>query len=664
MNVSRERSWLIAIAILSQATSAQAAEPLTPQTAVLNTYQTIWVNGDTRGPTQNGVPRIGKNTGAGLMDAHFAFETNVSSTGGTSILLGTTYTRSASTPNPNAANESFMQGGFALATLTEKGVTLGATVDLPTLDGERTFMRPLIGFTTKYTVLIAASEDNGINNNPQPVLFLANKTTGELQPIANSTRGRSNLAKPTNLIQTALNQGIRVENPNDQRGPHSIAQISSNSFLVGMQYNNTAAEAFRVTVEDSGNVTVNWLTRYSNNGQHCRPQVAVAGLNATEGFLAEVEANSQPADIGFRLTKFNTGTGKSIQSKIAVRSDPANNRYVAEPSLAVLGDSVAVGYALSASVRRERNGENGHAGGSQVAALALFRTADLSMVGTPMLNAAAYGRHASMFGTTYGPSSAPAVAYIAGSSTGTKGAFEQIIPLTETGTLGVKDPAKLYAVSSYSDVANVQARGKRNPNNQARGFINGLGSVPNPGFGKGNTAFMPDVKSLSFSTITGYTDDAAAQVGKRNSIWLSLVPAVWAEGIPTTPGTPTATPGTTAQGAPSTTGPAPRTTAIPTNPAAIPEASPMSATTAAPGSAQTTAPPSVTPDNSASKTSGFGLTAGGCSVRDTSTVNQQGIETSLLLFSATTVAYCIHAFRRRKRDVDVSPAMTPKETHQ
>src|SRR5438309_9323930 len=44
------------------------------------------------------------------------------------------------------------------------------------------------------------------------------------------------------------------------------------------------------------------------------------------------------------------------------------------------------------------------------------------------------------------------------------------------------DPGKMYQVAQYADVANVQARGKRNPNDQAKGFINGLGIVPNPGF--------------------------------------------------------------------------------------------------------------------------------------------------------------------------------------
>ena len=31
-----------------------------------------------------------------------------------------------------------------------------------------------------------------------------------------------------------------------------------------------------MTVEDSGNVKMDWLKRYSNTAQHCRPQVAIA----------------------------------------------------------------------------------------------------------------------------------------------------------------------------------------------------------------------------------------------------------------------------------------------------------------------------------------------------------------------------------------------------
>lgn len=631
MKTSRICAGVVATLALFAGDYAHADPVAAPggDTAVLNTYETIMVNGDNRGPVQNGTPRIGKNTGAGTMDGHFAFDAKNPA----DVLLGSVYTRSANTPNNN---NSYMQGGFTLAHLTEKGVAIATPVDLPVLNGERAFMRPLIEFTEKFVVLIAASEDNGVNNNPQPVMFIADKATGALAPILNSTRNGKPLNKPTNLIQQALKDGIQVQNPNDQRGPHSITPAGPNSFVVGMQYNNNAAEAFRVTVNDDGSVKMNWLKRYSNDSQHCRPQVVIAP-GATEGFHAAVEANNQPAEIGFRLTKFNVATGQLVASKIAVRSEPKANKYVAEPSIGLVGDKVAVGWSMSASVNRNVRNENGHAGGAQVAFLGLFSPTDLSMVGTPLANAAAYGRHSSMFATTYGPNAEPAVAYIGGSSTGTKGAFEQLIPLKADGTLGAKDSAKLYAVSTYSDVANVQARGKRNPNNQARGFINGLGGVPNPGFGKGTTAFMPDVKSFSFSTVTGYTDAAGAAVGKRNSIWLSLVPAAWTPGLKTTPGAPTTTPGVDPQGNPSTTGPAPRTTGPGTNPAG--EAS-ESAGNLGEGSTATL------PDGAGSGRSELGADNGGCSV--TSTSSSTSSSTGLFFLA---VAGVIVALRRKNEEV-------------
>ncbi|CAN5895263.1 hypothetical protein BH11MYX4_BH11MYX4_40590 [soil metagenome] len=628
MKTSRICAGVVATLALFAGDYAHADPVAAGDTVVLQTYSKVWIAGDAMGPVQNGAPRIGKNTGAGTMDPQFTFDKSDPA----SILLGTVYTRSASTPNKNADNTSYMQGGFALATLTDKGVTPGATVDLPSLEGERTFMRPQIAFTPKFTVLIAASEDNGVNNNPQPVLFIASKTDGKILPIPNNTRGANNLLKPTNLIQTALKQGIQVQNPNNQRGPHSIVQVGPSSFIVGMQYNNQAAEAFKVTVEDTGNVKMDWLKRYSNTAQHCRPQVAVAP-GATEGFIAEVEANNQPAEIGFRVTKFNIATGATVASKIAVRSDPKANKYVAEPSIAIIGDKLAIGYQMSASINRQRNGENGHGGGSQVSLLGLFSQADLSAVGAPLLNAAAYGRHSNMFATTYGPNAEPALAYIGGSSTGTKGAFEQLIPLKSDGTLGVKDSAKLYAVSTYSDVANVQARGKRNPNNQARGFINGLGSIPNPGFGKPTTGFMPEVKSFSFSTITGYTDAAAATIGKRNSIYISLVPASWQPGIQTTPGGVTDKPGSNPDG----TGPSPRTTTPGTNPSGDSSSDPAGGTVLG-GEA-------TEPDGTGRAQ--LGADNGGCSVSSTSG-SSSGAGGAFILLA---VAGVIVALRRKNEEV-------------
>jgi len=492
-------------------------------------------------------------------------------------------------------------------------------------------MRPTIGITADHLVVQGADDgSNGVNNNPQPILYVLAKATGALVKIPNNTQG-ANINKGTNLIQQALKDGINVQNPNNQRGIHSLVQTGPNSFVGGMQYNNQAAEVIGFTVADDATVKVNYLTRVSNNARHCRPQVVLSADKAT-AFVTSVEANNQPAEIGARITSFNAATGKVIVSKIALRSDPKANKYIAEPSIGLVGDKLAIGYQISASVNRNPNGNNGHAGGSQISELGLFTTTDLTAVGAPLPNAAAYGRHSNMFVTTYGPNAEPAVAYIGGSSTGTKGAFEQLIPLKADGTLGLKDPAKLYAVSAYSDVANVQARGKRNPNNQARGFINGLGGVPNPGFGKTATGFMPEVKAFSFSTITGYTDAAGATVGKRNSIWLSLVPAAWQAGIQTTPGTPTDKPGSNADG----TGPSPRTTTPGTDPSGDKASSDGKNVL---GGTEPTSPDGT--DGRAP----LGDQGGGCSVSSTST--SSGGAGFVLL----AVAGVIIALRRKQEEV-------------
>lgn len=527
MSTTSRLGWILLAALALGTTHATTAhaDVTTGGTVRLDSRVQIWVTGDDRGPQ-----KVGKNTGAGVMDANFTFDqtTAAKAAFGTQVLLGTVFTRSANQPN---GDNSYMQGGFAFGKITEKGVELGQPVDLPVLDGERAFMRPLIGFTPKFAVLIAASEDNDSNNgNPKPVMFLVDKATNQLVKPLNSERP---VQKPIDLVTVAQQNGVRVDNPNNQRGPHMIVPVGDNSFLVGMQYNNQAQEVFRVTVGDDAKVTMNWLQRYSNNAVHNRPQVTFTP-GAAEGFVTAVECNAQPANIGLRLTKFDVNTGKPILSKVVVKAEPEKNKYVAEPHLVDLGDKVGMVYALSAKARN-RDGNNGHAGGANVSQVTLFSKADLAQVGDTLMAPANYQRHPGAFALKYGAEGTPAIGVISGSSTGTSKGLLQIIPLKADGLLGVKDPMKAYTVSTYSDVANLQARGKRNPNNQAKGFINGLGDVPNPGFDKPG-GFYPEVRSFSFSTVTGFSSPEAATKGLKESLWLSLVPATWKQGLATAPG--------------------------------------------------------------------------------------------------------------------------------
>lgn len=519
--------------------------------AVLNTFSKVWVSGEGKGPL-----KIAKNTGAGTMDAHFGWDKIAYAKDNTKVQLVTCYTRSDSVENAN--DNGYMQGGFALATLGAKGVTLGQEIALPKLNGERTFMRPTCAFVNNFVVVMAASEDNGVNDNPQPVLYLADKQTGALRPITNNTQG-DNINKPTNLIKQAQRDGVNVQDPNNQRGPHSLT-CDGNSCVVGMQYNNAAFEAFKFTVSDSGAVNVNWLKRYSDDGTHCRPQVALQP-GSQSVFFASVEGNNQPAEVGVRLVEASLANGEEIQNKVVFKSEPEKKIYLSSPNISILNnENLVVTYGMSNAVRNKGDGKKGHAGGMAIDVAAVVRKSDLSVVGSPQLGVGQYGRHGGSFVTKYGPSGDPALAVISGSSTGTGAGFLQVYPLKADGTLGVKDPLKVYMVSQFSDVANVQARGKRNPQDQARGFINGLGDVPNPGFttdaAAAKTNFMPEVKSFSFSTVTGYSGPEARAAGLKNSVWLSLVPATWQEGLQTIPGT------TTDNG----TGPAPRTQGEGTDP--------------------------------------------------------------------------------------------------
>lgn len=531
------------------------ADDSTGSTVVLNTYNSVLPQlvGDDLGPkNSDGSPKVGKNTGDGYWDSQLKIDDspNAAANYANEVDLLVTSSRTDNTSVNNGGAPSWMQGEFSIVRLTKAGPQLSTMqrVDLPQLEGERNWQKPNIMATNRYYLLVAASEDNGENNNPQVVAFVYDKMS--LQPVAvlNSNRSDST-KKPTNLIE------LSGQNDGQQYGPHSIVRLSDNSFVMGVQRNNQAAYVLRVTVDESPsngvNLKVDYLKKVLGDAQHCRPDITA------DGYLTTVEANDQPADIGVRLIHFDVNTGKVLDSKLIAQSEPDKNKYAVQPNIADLGDKVAVSYQMS---EKMRNGGNGHTGGSNLSMVGVFSKADLSPVGDAVSSIAPLARHAASIGGLWGEDGKeqPAFISLSGSSTGTGKGMAQVVPFDLTGgKLGVKDPGKLYEVSTYSDIAGTVTRGKRNPNNQGRGFIYAYPNIPNPGYMGGSSAFMPEVKSFYGSAVSGYTNATTAGLAARESIWLSLVPAVWESGLSTTPGTATSTPGT----GPGGLGPLPRTNA-------------------------------------------------------------------------------------------------------
>ncbi len=617
---------LSTLAIVGATASAKADVPQaggqTGGTVVLNTYHQILPKmiGDLLGPTKtdaagNKVPRVGRCTGVGFMDPQLKVDDSptAATSFATDVPLLFIATRTANTVNPNS-NNSYMQAAFAVTHLTTQGPQVDAMqyVELPELEGDRTFAKPNIMATNKYYLLVGASEDNGQNNNPQIVAFVYDKATMKPVKVTNTNRSNS-LLKPTNLIELSGN------NDNQQYGAHSIARVqgTDNAFVMGVQRNNNNAYVLRTDViEDAAGggvkLDVKYLNRVIQNAQHCRPDVVTNSADGKTAYLTSVEANTQPANVGVRLLSFDVTTGKVIKTALIAKSDPKNNKYAVQPNIADLGKYIAVSYQTSAAVRGgPGNGNNGHTGGINESNLAMFDKTTLAPVGPMMSNVAPYARHAGAIGATWGPegSEMPVVVSMGASSTGTGKGFVQILPLDSVNNvIGTKDPLKLYATSTYSDIAGTVVRGKRNPNNQGRGFIYAQGGIQNPGYNKGATAFMPEVKTLIGSAVQGYTSADTAKLAARESIYLSLVPASWIPSTPTIPGGPTGTPGVGPDGQPSVTGPLPRVNVPGTNPS--PNAEP---------------PPSVIPGgdspdpNSGAFHNGLDGANSGCAVSTTGT---------------------------------------------
>ncbi len=495
--------------------------------------------------------KVSKQQGAGAMDAHLA-------TDGTGLIF-MTWTHSVPTKNNDGAG---IQGAIALYQLTDKGlVTTKDTTVLPTLQGERDYMRPNAAVGAKFMMTIFATEDNGVTNNPQSAGWVFDRK-GAMVPITNTTRGQNKGGAATDLPTNLITLGLKGNNDAQQWGPHSVCPIGTDAatggdaFLVGMQRNNQSAWVAKVVVAADGagaKVTVPFLTKFVNNAQHTRPQIACPPPSVTDRSVlavTSVEANNQPADIGIRIATIDTSTGqvlKNVRVQQVVRDATTGKTiHTVQPSLAYISkDVVALQWQKSDNAAARGGGNNnngnGHTGGENLSMLTSYKLADLSKV-DEMEAVAPYQRHGRSFGTMYGAGEGAAtVAMMGGSSTGTgKGLVQMVNVDSASGKIVAADRTKdLYNVSTYSDVAALQVRGKRNPNNQGCGFLNGLGGLANPGFGQA-TGFMPEVKTFTLAAVPGYKTAAAPgtpqTTGQRESLYLSLIPATWDPTKQTAPG--------------------------------------------------------------------------------------------------------------------------------
>ncbi len=499
------------------ATGTPGGTPIVLQVATKQMYQASL-------PVRNGNTKVARLTGSGAVDTYVTFQGNT---------IGMVWTASDATPNND---NSYFRGMFSIAKLGEKGLeTTGPGTVAPKmiakLQGDRTFMRPQATFLNggKYLVLIAAAEENGVNNgNPQAVATVIDTATGATKNIT-QTNGTFRQGTFVNLITLGGN------NDAQQYGPHSVCQVNDNTAIVGVQRNNQNAYVlkFSVTDQPDGSVKVtSTRNKVIQNAQHSRVQLACppGGYKApiTELVATSVEANAQPANIGVRALAFDTNTLQVRTSKLIAASAPNQNIYAVQPNIAYVSPGVVAVQYQEASKLQTRNNGNAHKGGANVAKLITLNAQTLEKLDSAN-TVAPSARHADACGVNLGINGEPGVGVISGAITGTGPGLMQVHPVdATTGKIAPIDRVgKLFQVSKFSDVGGNAVRGKRNPNNQGRGFIRCTSGIANPGYGK-TDGFMNDVKSFTMTLAQGYEAMPTTSTSDvPEHPYLSLVPAAY-----------------------------------------------------------------------------------------------------------------------------------------
>jgi MYXO-CTERM domain-containing protein len=439
-----------------------------------------------------------------------------------------------------------MQAGLLTAKLTSTGLTTPALKTLP-LQGyggeKRVFMRPNTLLGKDFVAVIFADENDGpaADGNPQPVTWIYDRKTLNQLNVTNASSVGQRPTDPINLFT------LSGQNDGQQLSPHSWCKLpdeadGSESWIVGLQYNNTEARVMKVNYKTDGaggvQVTVPYQTVIEGTAQHTRPAFACPPPNATTSgqisgryiVATTVEADVRPANYGIRAILVDVTNGQKVSSTRVVQPDPANNVWAVQPTLQYVSENVvALQYqATNAPYDRHDNGGNvgdpdNHTGApnlSYLTTLSVPAPGGEFQVIQSAPRVASYNRHAEAFGLSYGPdgNTSAAVGVVSGASTGLGHGLLQV---------------KLYAVSKYSDVANLVAMTKKDPD-QGRGFIHAYYGLPNPGYRQA-AGFMPEVKTFSVSAVAGYLDPTT---DNRESVTFALVPAVWDPSFNTTPGGP------------------------------------------------------------------------------------------------------------------------------
>jgi MYXO-CTERM domain-containing protein len=301
-------------------------------------------------------------------------------------------------------------------------------------------------------------------------------------------------------------------------------------FSAGYLSTNTDDTSFAIGLQltdDGTNVTLqkSYKTAVVTPANIGRPAIVAGGTDRT--LFCAAKGDQRPPEDGVECAWLDAITGAIKWRHIIAASDPGNNVYMNQPSVARLD------FGRFAVNVQESNAGGNHEDvkGTNISHLYVIEPGETNYTQKARADKLGiYQTHAAICGGQYGTDGARAVGIFSASITGA-GQPELLFAKYDATTGVVSNPSKdSWIVADYGDSGYLANLYGQNPNTQGRDFLRCTGDLKNPAHGDPD-GFMPDVETFVVAPLAGRKPGEP-----KNALWLSFVPGK--TDVPVTPEPP------------------------------------------------------------------------------------------------------------------------------
>jgi MYXO-CTERM domain-containing protein len=285
-------------------------------------------------------------------------------------------------------------------------------------------------------------------------------------------------------------------------------------------------------------LTNDWLEEVVTPSDIGRPAIVSTGPD--RAFLCAAKGVNRPPEMGVECALLNAMTGEILFKDYIHESDPGNAMYFNQPSVALVGNNIAIQTVMSSG-----DGKNTNDKGESTTYLDIVEATDVGMqLKSTKMAVGPYQAHPGMCSSTFGAVgegevAKPHAALFQAPITGAGQPALMYVDYDDVSKNIILDMNfKFWFVGWYADSGYMSNIYGQNPNDQGRDFLRCVGNVPNPGY-KQAGGFKPTVKTFTVAPHSGrmYGEEP------KNALWLGLVPAETEKTIvPEPPDAPTKPP--------------------------------------------------------------------------------------------------------------------------